>query len=225
MIDTVPITTTHFGEDAAGRFPCYPSLRHGEDGGSTMPFNGVTETPRRPLRAFVDLDGVLVDAVGGVLARHQSDADKRAVRWGNLATLIGQSDAALWGSLDRDFWALLDWTHEGRQLLDGVTRLFPSVAFLSTPTREAGCCDGKRDWVAREIPRLADKLILTRDKATIAAPDAVLIDDHDANILAWRAAGGLGVLVPRPWNTGIDRCDDAGNFDVASLLTTLAALR
>ena len=40
-----------------------------------------------------------------------------------------------------------------------------------------------------------------RRKHFCARPDALLIDDGDHNVEAFRANGGQTILVPRPWNS------------------------
>jgi len=47
------------------------------------------------------------------------------------------------------------------------------------------------------------ELVLTRDKSLLARPRAVLVDDSDANVDAFRAAGGAGIVFPQPWNRAV----------------------
>ena len=44
-------------------------------------------------------------------------------------------------------------------------------------------------------------MIFTGAKKFIAGPGRWLIDDKDANVEAFRAAGGQAITVPRPWNS------------------------
>lgn len=170
---------------------------------------------------FLDLDGVLVDFVQGALKQHGATLEPDAVRWDFLKQ-IGVAPADFWRPLGFDFWAHLPWTREGKALLAGLP---DNVVLLSSPCQTNGCCDGKRAWVNRELPQLKDRLILASCKEAFAHPGALLIDDHEVNVDKFRAAGGRAVLVPRPWNRLRASCDRDGNFDVASVLVTVEALR
>jgi hypothetical protein len=51
---------------------------------------------------------------------------------------------------------------------------------------------------------MKDKRVLIANghtaKASVAGPGKILIDDKNENIDEWEAAGGIGILYPRPWN-------------------------
>lgn len=184
--------------------------------------------PQRVTRVFLDMDGVLCDFVGASLChwRRFHKTLIRDVRWGNIEATYGVSEAAFWLNCDATFWRYLPWTREGKALLDGIEALVgrDNVALLSSPCNTPGCCDGKRDWVRREMPAYASRLLLTSAKHFAASPGALLIDDHDANVAAFVAAGGSAVLVPRPWNAGRQHCNDDAGFDVATLLRSVEEL-
>lgn len=163
------------------------------------------------VRAFLDLDGVLCDFVGASLKLHGIEIPMRAVRW-NFTKQLPIGEADFWAPLGREFWASLPWTAEGRGILHAVESAFgvENVAILTAPCSNDGCMDGKRDWVSREIPTYKDRLIIARAKGFFGARGAVLIDDADHNISAFTKNGGVGVLVPRPWNTHAKFCDADG---------------
>ncbi len=51
------------------------------------------------------------------------------------------------------------------------------------------------------MPWVYDRTIISyAPKSLLAGPDTLLIDDKDENITEFRAGGGHGILVPRPWN-------------------------
>lgn len=50
------------------------------------------------------------------------------------------------------------------------------------------------------MPSYSRRLILTNRKEVFSGPGRALIDDRDENVEGWEKAGGIGVLVPRPWN-------------------------
>jgi 5'(3')-deoxyribonucleotidase len=60
---------------------------------------------------------------------------------------------------------------------------------------------GKALWVNKWIPVFNKRFIITHaPKHLLAGSDTLLIDDKDQNIEEFVAAGGQGILVPRPWN-------------------------
>jgi 5'(3')-deoxyribonucleotidase len=64
---------------------------------------------------------------------------------------------------------------------------------------------GKMMWLKREWPDVVkEKRVIicagSEVKASVAGPGKILIDDKNENIDEWEAAGGMGILYPRPWN-------------------------
>ncbi len=171
----------------------------------------------RPV-CLLDLDGVLVDFVGGALSLHGKHVPPSEVRW-DFLTQIGLEPADFWRPLGRSFWAGLPWTAEGRELLDVVEDVFgpENVCLLTSPCATPGCCEGKLDWVARELPAYRRRVLVGACKHLVAGPGKLLLDDHDANVEAFREAGGSAILVPRPWNDRRAECDGQGRFDAAAV--------
>lgn len=170
------------------------------------------------MKIFLDLDGVIVDFVKGALTLHGKTLPPRAIRW-NFAQQIGIADADFWEPLGREFWSGLGWTVEGKQLFGYLWDNHKvDLAYLSSPCNTDGCCDGKRDWVKRETPDMAKRLVLASCKDVFAHGDALLIDDYDGNVVLFRATGGNALLVPRPWNARRNECDEQGRFDVDSFI-------
>ena len=169
------------------------------------------------LVCFVDLDGVLVDFVGPALRLHGKDLAPLEVRW-NFPEQVGFTRETLgqfWDALDQPFWRSLPWTHEGRDLLRGVEAAFADrVSLLSSPCLTPGCLEGKREWIDLNLPReYGRRYLLGAPKHLVAGPGKVLIDDHEEHVDRWVARGGVGVLVPRPWNRRRAECDLLGHFD------------
>ena len=157
---------------------------------------------------FLDLDGVLVDFVGGALAMHGKHIPPAEVRWDFLTQIgfDGVNDERFWAPMGRDFWAGLGWTADGRAILAAVEEAFGAeqVCLLTSPCLTPGCAEGKLDWVRRETPGYARRVLVGPCKHLLAGPRKLLVDDHDANCEAFNRAGGASVLVPRPWNTRRD---------------------
>ena len=109
-----------------------------------------------------------------------------------------------WGRIDRNFWATIPKSREYQWLLDVSTAMVgeEGVCILSSPTQDGSCLAGKLDWLQKELPRWMHRQYLFGPRKHFCArPDALLIDDRDYNVDAFRGAGGQAILVPRPWNT------------------------
>lgn len=158
------------------------------------------------MTCFLDMDGVLVDWVGGVKRLFgREDFPYADVRW-DFDKQLGIPPARFWGEQGYEFWRGLGWTPDGRRILDAAERVFgESVAILTSPCATPGCVQGKLDWVKAHAPHLARRVFVGAAKHLLAAPDKLLVDDHDANVERFRAAGGVAVLVPRPWNSARDK--------------------
>jgi 5'(3')-deoxyribonucleotidase len=149
------------------------------------------------MKCFLDMDGVIVDFVGGMyklagLPRHYGPSADHLY-------------AATVGEMGREFWANLKPTPEFTTIIRFVEHNFgmENCCILTSPCPTPGCMDGKRDWLAKYFPYFIqnNRFLMGSCKEFCAEPQAVLIDDHDDNINKFRAAGGLGILVPQPWNS------------------------
>jgi hypothetical protein len=156
-------------------------------------------------RCFIDLDGVLVDFHAGA-ARHHGvpypDPWPSGV-W-HVDQVLGIEHTAFWSTLDEFFWSELTPTTDGFQILSLVESVFGAerVCILSSPPRDPAALAGKCRWIQRHLPRYDRQFLIGPCKHMVAGHDAVLVDDSDDNIHRFRRAGGTGVLVPRPWNSG-----------------------
>lgn len=157
---------------------------------------------------FLDLDGVLADFVGGAAAWHRKphpyDKEENLGKWG-VAEMFGLTGNQFWSSLDYDFWSGLDQTPEFDSIVKQSFAAFPpeQIYICSSASLRSGCCDGKREWVSRNVPALLrNHLIFTSEKHLLAAPNRILVDDYDYNIQRWQEGGGITVRVNRPWNSG-----------------------
>ena len=79
---------------------------------------------------------------------------------------------------------------------------FDDITILTAPMPNPGSWTGKYLWVEKNMPAkfLKNIIMSVVPKSLLAGPDTLLIDDKDENIAEFVAAGGCGILVPRPWN-------------------------
>lgn len=111
---------------------------------------------------------------------------------------------SFWSMIPRNFWATCPVSDEFPWLLQLCVDLVgqDNVCFLTGPTKDPDCLAGKLDWIWRFSPEFMHRQYLIGPRKQFCAhPEALMIDDSDANIDKFREWGGNGILVPRPWNT------------------------
>ncbi len=139
-------------------------------------------------RVYVDLDGVLVDFYGAtsrILGAHYKSLPP-AQAWGVLETVA---------NLFQTLPALAD-AHSLWQGIQGSGQVHILTA-CPKPTGLLFTAPGdKHAWVRQHICTSVPVIVVAHGlmKAQWARPGDVLIDDLERNILAWRAAGGVGIL-------------------------------
>jgi len=144
------------------------------------------------LKLFVDLDGVLADFDGGVLAltgRLPKDLEPKRM-WAILARTP-------------DFYANLAWMPGGRGLWERLRPHGPTV--LTGLPMGNWAKPQKLAWCARELgPEVPVVACMSREKAKLGREltpgDAVpvLIDDRESLEEAWQAMGGVFILHAEP---------------------------
>ena len=167
---------------------------------------------------YCDMDGVLVDFVGGVLkyvnTRLQTEEGehKYKAKLKDVLDDLGREHSinvvdigfdketklkearkymyALVGD-NRDFWANLDWTSDGKTLWNHIKQFNPII--LTAPMSGEGSKQGKLDWVEKNLGLGNDRVIMTKDKFQHAAPDHLLIDDMLKYLSPWLEAGDKGI--------------------------------
>lgn len=153
---------------------------------------------------FLDMDGLLVNFVGGALAaHHRPDATLTAGEW-HIAKSLGLTEKEFWAPLQGiPFWAELQPMPDMSQILAIIHELFglQRCYLLSTPCLDDACYTGKALWVEQHLPDFQRRLILATQKFPLARPGALLIDDSDNNVRQWRLCGGDAILLPRLWNS------------------------
>lgn len=170
---------------------------------------------------FLDMDGVLVNFVEGIrtaLGKPWPYTNLEAMgEWG-LGKLWGISDREFWAPCDSsEFWSELDWMPDGVEILHAVEAFSNEVYLLTSPSLSPESYRGKAQWIARHIPAYRTRTLMGSCKHLLAGPDRLLIDDCDANIDKFSAAGGMTLTVPRPWNEQWHMADRSAEY-VAEML-------
>jgi len=149
---------------------------------------------------YLDIDGVLADFRRGVCEEfnRKPDPEDGWLFWENWHGVTTKDVDAV---CDRTFWLNLYWTKDGWDIYTAIRSKFDNIYLLTTPMPNDESWTGKAQWVEIWLPELYRRLIVTpAPKHLLAKPDTLLIDDKDENIAEFIAAGGHGILVPRPWN-------------------------
>tara|TARA_Y100000034_G_C6767787_1_gene342366 strand:+ start:161 stop:814 length:654 start_codon:yes stop_codon:yes gene_type:complete len=176
-----------------------------------------------PFRIFCDMDGVLVDLVGGILEKANADVKDPKLRSAVL-TIIGNKEV-VWQQHkknpklkkglsfifkllnDKDetgFWRDLPAMPDAQELWGFISQYDPFI--LSAPWEFQGSAQiseqGKENWLANSKninPTPPDhRIILTQSKHLYAinketGEQNVLIDDMDKYIGPWEQAGGIAI--------------------------------
>ena len=110
-----------------------------------------------------------------------------------------------WDSIPRSFWATIPPSNEFPYLIGWCESLVgqENVCLLTSPTIDPDCLAGKLEWIHNFCPRWLHRQFLVGPRKQFCAHgEALLIDDADKNVAAFREWGGNALLVPRPWNSG-----------------------
>lgn len=151
---------------------------------------------------FVDLDGVLVDFIGGACNKlGKPPLDPYPPGLWEIWKVLHMEEADFWTRIDDYFfWSSLPWMPDGYSILQAAEKAFGEehVFLLSSPAYSPNCWSGKATWVKQQLPQYSRRLILTPAKHLLAATGGCLVDDSEKNVNTWH--GGTPILVPRPWN-------------------------
>jgi len=167
--------------------------------------------------AYIDLDGVLcrwqLHEVSRQCGRKIAEADWPVHHgWDIVSTIqeLGGPDyrenaPAFWASVTEESWATAPRTEHFDAILTGAVDLVGRenvrICTAPPPDHNPAAYSGKAIWIKRELPEwLQSNLIFTQRKYELATPDRLLIDDADHNREEWMKAGGMMMLIPRPWN-------------------------
>lgn len=154
------------------------------------------------MKILVDMDGVVADFVKHVCNLMDfPDPFLNPANWGDFYA-FGKDSRFDWGLLEYDFWASVPLTPEADELVELLELTFgrENIAFFSSPTDNVGCMPGKVKWIEENFPQHRNRFIFGKAKHFAAHPQALLIDDKDANIQDFQAHGGGTLLFPRRWN-------------------------
>ena len=158
------------------------------------------------MKCFVDMDGVLVDFVGGACRAHGVEnpyGDPLSAGQWDIANLCGIDPVDFWSKMNNHFfWAGLRPTRDLSGIMNAVESVFSpqNVCLLTSPTESGGSASGKMAWIDRHLHAYRRRFLIGPPKHFYAHLDTVLVDDNDKNVDDFVRNGGRAILVPRPWN-------------------------
>ena len=139
---------------------------------------------------FVDLDGVLVNLVGGLEKRLGKDLSDRHEFDKEYRKFVKETHPFALSQ----FWAKLPPTKDCEKLWNAFKSYKPLI--LSSVSGCVNAVYGKELWCFTNLAIQSDRVFLSQnsaDKAFYASPKSLLIDDFEKNIERFRAAGGMAI--------------------------------
>lgn len=90
------------------------------------------------------------------------------------------------------FWSEMDWMKGGGELWDFIVPYKPVI--LTSPSRHSGSKLGKKLWVQQNLTPVPEvRFKYGKAKSDYANEKAILIDDRDENLKAFKAKSGLTI--------------------------------
>jgi hypothetical protein len=163
---------------------------------------------------YLDVDGVLVDCVGGIMRLFGVSplAAREVSSWDGMPKVLTKylkkeiTDEMLWGRVaeaGEEFWINLEWTPWGEGVLRACLEAAPVMLMTATPGDErceSSCVAGKVKWIRKALGTSEGRYAITTGKHHMAHPGALLIDDGEHNEKAFLKHKGQCLLFPMPWN-------------------------
>lgn len=156
-------------------------------------------------RVYLDVHGTVADFVGAWCALTGRAMPERwpAGVW-SLEEVFEASTSEIWDPIARagaSWWASLPPTPEAASILALARSISDSVVFATSPASPGSDrCAEAAGSTRLILDRYGDSPRILASKSELAKPGRLLIDDSPAQVDAWRQAGGVALLVPRPWN-------------------------
>jgi len=157
---------------------------------------------------YCDMDGVLVDFVGGTvkhITNNLQSGEAEELRAAIGRDYIESEDIDnnktvrryMYRELENhaDFWRDLPWMPGGKELWDYIAPYNPHI--LTAPMKY-GSEIGKQEWIDKNLnPPPPEKVFMSHEKYRWAVRDGgpnILIDDFSKNTVPWTEAGGIAIL-------------------------------
>lgn len=168
----------------------------------------------KQLTIYVDMDGVICNFIQSAIEAHEGVSPvgdlspSEIYRW-DFFEEYGLTWAEFFAPINewKDFWRYIPAYDTAHDFLDRLRQMTADsglnceIVFCSAPIDTEDCYSGKLTWLkTNNLMQPGETLMLVKDKTKLIRPDAILIDDRQSTVDAWRTQGAMGVLYPRQWN-------------------------
>ena len=158
-------------------------------------FSEQEQEETRPPIIFCDMDGVLVDIIGGV----SKILGRTDITNQNFDSIM---DLPMKARLDKEhphLFAKLPWKKDGKELWKYITKHKVEILSAHTTTWQKNCSADKKLWISKNLKPEPHFSNITRrefkkNHAVRHGVANILIDDFKLNIAEWTAHGGIGIL-------------------------------
>ena len=156
---------------------------------------------------YLDMDGVCTDFPRAAIKSAGRDPVKVFAAWerdyageSEQYEVMGIRAADFWVATNYDeaFWVDMEEYPWFRELYDRLTAI-TRVCFLSSSGNSPSALSGKLKWLQARLGADFQNHIFTHQKHLLAREGAVLVDDYEFYVQAFRRAGGAAVLFPQIW--------------------------
>lgn len=156
---------------------------------------------------YCDLDDVIVDYTSASLALHgwtrqKFEALRRPGVWNGYEVMKISADA-YWEPIHKagpGFWESLPELPHAAELITILQR-FGNWGIATSPSRSVASWVGKANYLhARFTRAVVGNSHICFDKAQLAVPGSLLIDDRQENVERFIEAGGQGIVFPTRGN-------------------------
>ena len=157
------------------------------------------DKPKINYQIFCDMDGCLCDFE----ARFEHFAGLSPDQYrAEMTKKYGEKKAVdmFWNLIDHEvgvrFWRGMPWMPGGKELWDYIKPNKPTL--LTAPSYQDSSRIGKTLWVQDHIPGAKIVFKQAKQKADLAGPNKILIDDREDTIMNWKSKNGIGILYKNP---------------------------
>jgi len=158
---------------------------------------------KKDRRIFLDLDGVVVDWLGGSckvtgLDIEEKDARKKLKNNDRIYNILGITEKEMWKKIDatENWWEDLEILPWGKKLYKVLSEV-GHVCFLTSPSESSNSFSGKSKWIKNYFPKA--KFLIGEAKEFCAAPNSILVDDSGHKIDTFREWKGNAFLWPNQY--------------------------
>lgn len=152
------------------------------------------DVTKKPFKLYVDLDGVLADFMTGASKDLNFPVDEARLGTDNKYRNMFWKKVREFSSNGGELWRHLDKMPDADVLWNYVKQFNPTI-LTAAGDPKYNADPQKRAWIQDNLGDVPTIVVQTsKEKASLAGPDSILVDDRAKSIDPWTAAGGKGVL-------------------------------